>query len=103
MAVGLRGRNNRVHTWGCGFMGQLGHGDRSSVDIPRHVSDLEGLYVCQVALGPGDHALALTEKGDVYSWGSGVSGQLGHGHLRNETAPVKVEGLPAKEDERVVQ
>jgi len=102
MSLGLKGRNNRVHTWGCGFMGQLGHGDRSSFDKPRNMVALDGGYVTQLALGPGDHAVALTEKGDVYCWGSGVSGQLGHGHLRNETVPVKVEGLPAKEDERPI-
>lgn len=47
--------------------------------------------------------VALSETGDVYAWGSGVCGQLGHGQLRNETMPCKIESLPEKDKERVTQ
>ena len=30
----------------------------------------------------GKHFLALTSEGDVYSWGSGDGGRLGHGDTK---------------------
>lgn len=56
----VKGRNNRVFTWGSGFMGQLGHGDRSSFDWPRDVQALDGVGIIQMAAGPGDHCVGLT-------------------------------------------
>ncbi|RHZ01593.1 hypothetical protein DYB35_012648 [Aphanomyces astaci] len=41
-----------------------------------------------------NHALAVTEFGDVYSWGRGKDGELGHGEPREDLPiPVKVKGL----------
>jgi len=35
----------------------------------------------QVAVNAGGkHVLALSEEGEVYSWGEGVDGKLGHGN-----------------------
>ena len=56
----VKGRNNKVYTWGSGFMGQLGHGDRSSFDWPRNVQVLDGNGIIQLAAGPGDHVVGLT-------------------------------------------
>ena len=56
----VKGRYNKVHTWGSGFMGQLGHGDRSSFDWPRNVQALDGVGIIQMAAGPGDHCIGLT-------------------------------------------
>eukprot|EP00741_Cyanophora_paradoxa_P000379 tig00000404_g370.t1 len=47
---------------------------------------------------PGDavgsvHCLALTARGEVYSWGSGGTGQLGHGDRKNVEEPTLVEAL----------
>ena len=47
-----------------------------------------------VAAG-GAHSLVLTEEGDVYSFGWGESGQLGHGNTEDRGVPTKIEGLPA--------
>ena len=46
-------------------------------------------------LSPLTHAVMLAEQGDVDAWGSGVCGQLGHGHLRNETIPCKATYHPS--------
>jgi hypothetical protein len=54
------GRSNQVYTWGSGFMGQLGHGDRSSFEWPRAVQALDGIGITQLAAGPGDHIVGLT-------------------------------------------
>ncbi|KAM9377877.1 RCC1 domain-containing protein 1 isoform 3-T3 [Pholidichthys leucotaenia] len=45
-----------------------------------------------LALG-GGHAVLLTAAGDVYTWGLGSHGQLGHGGLASEEKPRVVEAL----------
>lgn len=36
------------------------------------------------------HSCALSNEGDVYSWGSSRYGQLGHGDFRDQSTPAKV-------------
>ncbi|GLE11616.1 hypothetical protein PINS_up024146 [Pythium insidiosum] len=64
-------------TWGDGRMGQLGHGLRRSRRTPRLVQSLLHKRIVQVACG-ARHTFALAEDGDVYSWGYGKGGALGH-------------------------
>ena len=41
-----------------------------------------------------NHSLAVTDRGDVFSWGSDRFGQLGHGKQgKEEGIPKRVEGL----------
>eukprot|EP00753_Platysulcus_tardus_P017106 PLAT6280.1.p1 GENE.PLAT6280.1~~PLAT6280.1.p1 ORF type:complete len:428 (-),score=164.11 PLAT6280.1:164-1324(-) len=40
--------------------------------------------------------LAVTTRGDVFSWGSGKAGQLGHRDSRNQPVPRRVKGLQRK-------
>ncbi|XP_061855561.1 RCC1 domain-containing protein 1 [Colius striatus] len=51
-----------------------------------------GLRARRLALGH-EHALALGAGGEVYAWGSGRHGQLGHGTLEPEQQPRLVEAL----------
>jgi len=61
--------------------------------IPRSLGSLEKLEVRQVACGTG-HTLALTDGGDVYSWGSGWAGCLGHGQgYKNQLVPIVISAL----------
>ena len=57
--------------------GALGKRGRSS---PTRVCDdaLESASVSTIACG-WDHCLAVTDDGALFTWGSGHSGQLGHG------------------------
>jgi len=55
---------------------------------------LEGKTIIQIALGDHHH-VALTSKGEVYTWGEGSNGQLGLGDGRSkalEPRKVKFEG-----------
>uniref|UniRef100_A0A336KER2 CSON007489 protein n=1 Tax=Culicoides sonorensis TaxID=179676 RepID=A0A336KER2_CULSO len=40
-----------------------------------------------------EHSMILTGNGDVYTWGTGLRGQLGHIEIKNEEEPKLVEGL----------
>jgi len=67
-----------VYSWGRGEDGQLGIGDTSDQDIPTYVDSLRGVGVKQIACGSG-HTVVLTGEGEVYTWGRGDDGRLGHG------------------------
>ncbi len=47
-----------------------------SAAMPCLVEGLLGIAVSQVSCG-GQHAVVLTDTGDVYSWGKGSFGRLG--------------------------
>lgn len=42
----------------------------------------------------GWHTICLVDQG-AFTWGRGLEGQLGHGILQNETAPVSYTRSPA--------
>ncbi|EGZ21176.1 hypothetical protein PHYSODRAFT_490104 [Phytophthora sojae] len=53
-------------------------GDSEAIGLPRVVHSLLHKRIVQVACG-ASHSFALAEDGDVFSWGVGRSGALGHG------------------------
>ena len=58
--------------------GQVGIGStQDSVATPQLIAALQNDRVSQFACG-WRHTLALTQQGQMYSWGRGVNGQLGH-------------------------
>ena len=71
-------RTGQVYTLGDGSLGQLGHGAAVSCAEPRLLSQLASKVVAQVVCGQS-HSMALTDYGDVFSWGRGFEGQLGLG------------------------
>lgn len=50
----------------------------SDQDEPTYVDALRGVGVRQIACGSG-HTVVLTTEGEVYTWGRGDDGRLGHG------------------------
>jgi len=93
-----------VVTWGNPDNGKLGHGeqavdktykpknyaDRAEVDFVN--GDLEEKEVVLVECGFNITA-ALTSDGEVYTWGSGNNGALGHGDYDDVYLPKKVDSL----------
>ena len=82
--------SGQVFTWGANNNGQLGAGDNSDRDTPFNITDRfnsGGDKIVQVST-KGDFNIALTQSGQVYTWGSNYCGQLGNG----ETGPCEEKG-----------
>ena len=73
------GRIGEMWSFGHGEDGRLGHGGEGNEWVPRLIEALSGAEVNQVAVGYA-HSMVLTRGGDVFTWGYGGSGQLGHGN-----------------------
>ncbi|XP_011257668.1 probable E3 ubiquitin-protein ligase HERC4 isoform X1 [Camponotus floridanus] len=86
----------QLFSWGCNMKGQLG---LNSVDCtertPRMVKALGTSVIVQIACGI-EHSIALTNDGELYSWGSNREGQLGIGsHTVTEIKPKRIITLAA--------
>ena len=81
-----------VWSWGGGASGKLGHGDEQERLLPNKIEAFADQRVVAVSAG-GEHSLALTADGSVWSWGAGSHGQLGHGDTQGQWQPKKVETL----------
>eukprot|EP00741_Cyanophora_paradoxa_P018855 tig00021098_g18201.t1 len=89
-----------VFTWGKGNFGQLGHGSNQDQSTPARVAKLAGKRATGVATG-GCHTVVLTDEGEVYTWGLGGCGQLGHGSTKDDWLPGLVKGLQGTRAVRV--
>ena len=115
--------SREVFSWGSGFFGQLGHGDGKDSTEPRRLHEMHGLDIKQlqvrapllvfhvVAVNTGtlpfvtppslitrlqageNHSAALTSFGEVYTWGRGEFGVLGHGDARSRKTPSAIAAL----------
>lgn len=89
MALSMEGD---VYCWGEGDDGKLGHGSRSSCDRPRVVEALRGKSIVDISCG-GSHSACITSNGELYTWGKGRYGRLGHGDSEDQLFPKLVEAL----------
>ena len=80
--------------WGVNLHGQLGlgHTNECEPEIFHPVNTLGGIPIRAVACGKW-HTIVLSSDGDVYSWGRGDDGQLGHGTNQGSSSPVLVEAI----------
>jgi len=79
--------------WGNGVYGQLGLGDVKDRLVPARVGGREvfnGVQVLMAACGDW-HTLAVTKAGDLWSWGEGEDGVLGHNNANDRLVPTQVE------------
>lgn len=69
-----------VYVWGSNSQGQLGLGKNSPLSAckAQRIDSLKGYPISALALG-AEHSLALSAEGELFTWGAGQSGQLGHG------------------------
>ncbi|XP_074577979.1 PH, RCC1 and FYVE domains-containing protein 1-like [Curcuma longa] len=84
-----------LYTWGNGTsaLGLLGHGNEMSHWIPKRVNGpLEGIHVSSVSCGPW-HTAVVTSAGQLFTFGDGTFGVLGHGDCKSVSIPREVESL----------
>ncbi|XP_027078618.2 RCC1 domain-containing protein RUG3, mitochondrial isoform X1 [Coffea arabica] len=81
-----------VHIWSANSNYELGRGDKLGGWKPQPVPSLKDVRIVQIASG-GYHSIALTDKGEVFTWGHGGHGQLGHSNIQNQKVPLRVEAL----------
>ncbi|XP_019484450.1 PREDICTED: E3 ubiquitin-protein ligase HERC2 [Hipposideros armiger] len=85
-----------VYSWGCGDGGRLGHGDTVPLEEPKVISAFSGKqagkHVVHIACG-STYSAAITAEGELYTWGRGNYGRLGHGSSEDEAVPMLVAGL----------
>ena len=84
--------SGEVFSWGCGDGGRLGHGDTSSRDDPTLIEGLVGKNVVQISCG-STYSAAITDSGELYTWGRGTYGRLGHGNSDDQNVPFQVNAL----------
>uniref|UniRef100_A0A5B6ZD70 Uncharacterized protein n=1 Tax=Davidia involucrata TaxID=16924 RepID=A0A5B6ZD70_DAVIN len=84
-----------LYTWGDGSynFGLLGHGNEVSHWVPKRVNGpLEGIHVSSISCGPW-HTAVVTSAGQLFTFGDGTFGVLGHGDRRSVSKPREVESL----------
>ena len=82
-------KQGALFAFGKGSTGQLGLASKDDQAEPTLVASDTSLRspVCMVAAGE-KHAFCLTTAGTLFSWGSGILGQLGHGDYVSTTRPI---------------
>ncbi|XP_073116763.1 PH, RCC1 and FYVE domains-containing protein 1 isoform X2 [Elaeis guineensis] len=84
-----------LYTWGDGTFnfGLLGHGNEVSHWVPKRVhGPLEGIHVSSISCGPW-HTAVVTSAGQLFTFGDGTFGVLGHGDRKSVSVPREVESL----------
>lgn len=78
----------QVWAWGRDNHGQSGeHIHGNVVTTPTVIEELP--YILSISAG-GEHSVALDVGGDIWAWGRGVEGQLGHQRDSSSSAPQRV-------------
>ncbi|KAM9306994.1 putative E3 ubiquitin-protein ligase HERC1 [Pholidichthys leucotaenia] len=91
--------NGTVLAVGEGQYGRLGQGNSDDLYVPTIISAFQGYVVTQLvtSCGSDGHSMALTETGEVFSWGDGDFGKLGHGNSERQRRPKQIEALQGEE------
>lgn len=82
----------RVLSWGSGSNGKLGHNCDENYSMPCVINSLENIKIVAISTGC-EHSACIDEKGNLYTWGLGDFGRLGHGDSTSQFIPTRVESL----------
>ncbi|KAF4146374.1 Regulator of chromosome condensation (RCC1) repeat [Phytophthora infestans] len=91
-------KDGEIWAWGNGEYGRLGNGESDTCEVPEPIEFFSKDNVVSIAAGR-DFSFALTDKGELYSWGGNSQNQLGIGGglamdvYNIESIPVLVEAF----------
>ena len=91
-------RDRRVYTWGRNEYMQLGLRDNKTRPNPEEMNFLEGCVDVQAARY---WSMALRHTGEVYTWGQGRDGVLGHGEAMSRGAPHLVLSMQGRKVQQI--
>lgn len=60
-----------------------------SYDRPKMIESFQGKHIRDIACG-SSHSAAVSVNGELFTWGQGDNGRLGHGDNNNQTKPKQV-------------
>ncbi|KAL4476307.1 hypothetical protein ABPG74_010040 [Tetrahymena malaccensis] len=78
-----------IFYFGMGTQGQLGNENFVNVYEPTELQVWPKRKFIQVACG-SSHSMALTDTGQIFTWGKNTRGQLGHGHRNDQLKPTMI-------------
>ncbi|OMJ95254.1 hypothetical protein SteCoe_1469 [Stentor coeruleus] len=88
--------SQKLYTFGKNTFGQLGLGHSFPISSPSLVSCLQLKKIESVYCG-SEHTLALTNEGEIYSWGLNIKGQLGLGDTNSRNTPTLIESISSRQ------
>jgi alpha-tubulin suppressor-like RCC1 family protein len=92
-----------LFSWGCGSNGRLGHSDENSVGSPKIIKYLEENNVKIMSISSGDiHSCIISSSKELYSFGNGSYGKLGHGSYEDMKRPYKLEAFVNSKVDQVI-
>ncbi|GCC28306.1 hypothetical protein chiPu_0006735 [Chiloscyllium punctatum] len=83
-----------VKACGKGSYGRLGLGDSNNQSAPKKLTFEPHRSIRKISSSKGSdgHTLAVTAEGDIFSWGDGDYGKLGHGNSATQKYPKLIQG-----------
>ena len=83
-----------VKACGKGSYGRLGLGDSNNQSMPKKLvlEPPRSMRKVSSSKGSDGHTLAVTGEGEVFSWGDGDYGKLGHGNSATQKYPKIIQG-----------
>ncbi len=95
----------KIYSWGNNLSGQLVDGTTNNSILPIDITSNFNITDDEIVEISAEflHSMALTEKGQVYSWGSNSSGQLGDGTQTSSNLPLNITNNFNLENDKVVK
>ena len=93
----------KVFSWGLGNNGRLGQGDENSIEKPKVIQYFveNDIKIKQIACGDL-HCAAISTIKELFTWGNGNYGKLGHCNFEHMLLPTKVGFFSMSKVENVV-
>jgi E3 ubiquitin-protein ligase HERC2 len=98
-SMALTNKGN-LFTWGEGAGGRLGHGDQKGQTMPKEIPKLTQYRIYSISAGTSHNAF-ISQTFELYTWGVGGYGRLGHGGESDIYSPKHVEDLKQKKIQSV--